>query len=154
MKIRTCICCKQLFHHNSYSIQCSLCHEWPHLTCTELSKDDIKGKTTSWKCNNCCFRPATSRVSVVSLSEGSQNLVADATSQSGREPESDIAADPRPNFSQTANNPTHNDTETTPDGDRQGPKFWNNFPPSARDKFSNIYLEVVQWKPKFSRLNK
>ena len=97
MTKRTCICCKQLIHHNSHSVQCSLCHEWSHLRCTQRSKD-IKEKTTSWTCNSCCFWPATPRVSVVSLREGSQNLLADSNSQRDREPESDIAAGQCPNF--------------------------------------------------------
>ena len=78
--------------------------------------------------------------------------MADSTSQRGRETESDIAVDLCPNFSQTANYSSQNDREITPDGDRSSPRFWNNVPPSTRDKLSNIYLEVVLWKPKFTRL--
>ena len=134
-------------------MQCSLCHEWFHFRCTQLSKN-IKGKTISWTCNSFCFRPATSRVSVVTLREISQNLEADATSQRGLEPESDIAVGLCPIFSQSTNYPSQNDIEATPQGDSQSPNFWNKFLPSARDKLFNICFEVVHWKPKIIGLNK
>ena len=150
----TCICCKQLIQH---SVQCSVCNESSQLRCTHLSQDNIKEQTSSETCNSCSFGPETPRVRVVSLHESSWSFVAKATSQRGREPESDLAAELCPNTSQTTNYATkHNryDRETSSQDNRLNPNFLNNFQPSARVKFSNFHIEVVHRKRKFIRISK
>ncbi len=123
-----CLHCDKSTHHNSYSIKCTESHEWFHLNCTNVRKEDLRTKSQTWNCNkysSCTspssFRPAISRVRVVSLREGSPSL---------------MAAELRPTASWS---------NTT---------LWENVTAEEVKQMNDIYEEVVHWRPRFIRLSR
>ena len=125
-----------LINHNSFIVQCRLCHKWFHFICTQLSKERRPHGPAIVVVLGPQLPELASLVSVKVLRTLWQTLPV----MGGRK-QSDRAANLCPNLSQTTNYPTQN-TQKPTHNDRQSFYFWNNIPPSAPDKLPIFVLKL------------